>query len=566
MLSRKIYSYNHKEKEFKMVQSKAIKNNLEIAEIELENARKAHQRYLIKQQNSDWNNAIEGYMAATEHNPNLPEAYYRLAFLMWEKGEIDVAAAINQCKTALKFSPESPNAHTYSAFFMKIAQEYVQAEEEFKKAIKLSGFKSARPRLLFSLSTLKKMNVHKPTFVDSFKSLYYFVTGSLMFLYDIPSLKMLHKSFNDDLIVFSYKSMGTFLERLKIFPLAINLYEKATKKTGHEEIFYLKMGDVSLRSKNIETALVCYQKALTANPKNKKILMKLASVTQTYFPDLVDDSIDYYTMLLDVGLDDSGFVYYELGHLYLKKNDKINAISAFSLALDKDKTNPFYHNSLAFAYLKAELFEDAIIHYNMAISINPDNEWTAIVCHVLGSTYTEIYGDLDSAITKFKEGIALDPKNYDLRLALGDSLIAFGDIDNAIRTYCDAIELDSENYRGYSKAALALWEKDFIEEALVSYHKALDLNPEYDIANNNLGVIYLDSLGCAKDALGYFEKAIEANPQYTMAYLNAGRACQLMNEKTIAAEYYQMALDLNKITEELNEAEIKEKLHSLFEA
>ena len=51
------------------------------------------------------------------------------------------------------------------------------------------------------------------------------------------------------------------------------------------------------------------------------------------------------------------------------------------------------------------------------------------------------------------------------------------DLDNAIRAYCDAIMVNPDDYRAYSKAGIALWEKDYLEEALVSFHKAIDLNP-----------------------------------------------------------------------------------------
>ena len=104
-----------------------------------------------------------------------------------------------------------------------------------------------------------------------------------------------------------------------------------------------------------------------------------------------------------------------------------------------------------------------------------------------------------------------------------------------------------------------------VEEAMVAYHKSIDLNPNYDVAQNNLGVIYLDGLGCAVDALPYFDRAIDINPSYTMAYFNAGRAHEIIGSKTQAAQYYQMALTINKLTEEISEEEITEKLHSLFE-
>ena len=543
----------------------ASEEETKLAQKELEIAQIAHQRYLIKQQEEDWNAAIEGYVNAAKYNPELPEAYYRLAFLMWEKGEINVDTAIEQCKTALTFSPKSINACIYKGFFDKLADNYSQAEEEFKKAVSLSGFKSARPRLMLAMSILNRMNNKRAQFKDVISFLYYFISGSVMLSYDIPSLKILTHSLKDDLSVFAYNKAGQFLENLKMKNSAIRLYNVAAEKTGHKEIFYSKIGDVSLREGMTIEAYEAYKKALSANTKNKNNLLKLATLTQTYFPEMIDETIEYYTSLLELNPDDEGFIYYELGHLYLNKGDKLNSVSAFKLSLEKDKTNPFYHNSLAYAYLKAELYEDAISHYNTAISINPDNEWTAIVCHALGSTYAEVFGNLDLAIEKFQEGIKLDEKNYDLKLSLGDALMAYGDIDNAIRAYCEAINTNSENYRAYSKIGLALWENDLIEEAMVALHKSIDLNPHFDIAQNNLGVIYLDGLGCAQDALPFFEKAIELNPSYTLAYFNAGRANEMIGEKTQAAEYYQMALDMNKITEDIQDSDITERLHSLFE-
>ncbi len=548
-------------------QLSASQNEIEInlALEELENARAAHQRYLIKQQEEDWNLAIENYINAAKHNPELPEAYYRLAFLMWEKGEIDVDAAIEQCKMALTFSPKSANARIYKGFFEKLADNYEEAESEFKKAISLTGIKSARPRLMLALSILRRANKQKASFKDVLNFLYYFISGSVMLSYDIPSLKILTHSMKDDLSVFAYKKAGAFLEKIRMTKAAYNLYNVAATKTGHKEIFYSLMGDISVKEKEHIKAYDAYKKSYDANPKNTVNLMKLATLTQTYFPEMVDESIDYYTELLTLNPEQSAFTYYELGHLYLKKEDKINAVSAFKLALEQEKTNPFYHNSLAFAYLKAELYEDAINHYNMAISINPDNEWTAMVCHALGSIYGEIFGNLELAIEKYQIGIDLDDKNYDLKISLGDALMAKGDVENAIRAYCGAINSNPENYRAYSKAGIALWENDMIEEAMVSLHKSIDLNPNFDIAQNNLGVIYLDSLGCASDALPYFEKALEINPSYTMAYFNAGRANEMLDKKTQAAEYYQMALDMNKLTEDLPDSEITERLHSLFE-
>lgn len=552
-----------------MLEQAIIRSNLSIniekAQLSLEKARAAHERYLIKLQNQDLQDAIEFYITAIKLDPSLPESYYRLASLMWENGQIGLQTAIEQCKTAVSLAPKNINAHIYAGYFMKMANDYKSAEDEFKNAIKIGGINSSRPRLILSLSILQKMNFEKITVKEFAKCMYYLVTGSLTFAWDATFIKMLYKSFSEALSIMFYKSTGEFCERFNGYQAAVGVYKKALERTQRDELFYHKIADVCLRRDKMEYAVDCYKKALEANPSNRDVLIKLATITQTFYPENVDEAIDYYNKLLEIETD-TAQIYYELGHLYLKKIDKVHAIVAFKLALEKDCENPFYNNSLAYAFVQAELYDDAIEYYQKAIKLNPDKQWTSIVCQALGAIYSQIKGNSEAAIASFQAGLILDPENSEIYLSLGDAYMAEGDLDNAIRAYCDSISVNSEDYRAYAKAGIALWEKDFLEEAVVSYHRAIELNPEYDIAHNNLGVIYLDGLGVPQESLSYFKAAIEINPNYTLAYFNAGRAAQLMGEFKEAASYYQMALDLNRLTEELEEDDIKDRLYGLFNA
>lgn len=537
--------------------------NLEMAKEALEKAREAHERYLIRLQNQDLQLAIEYYVDAIKLDPTIPETYYRLASLMWENGQIGLQTAIEQCKTAISLAPKNINAHIYTGYFMKLDNDYKSAEAEFKSAIKIGGLNSARPRLILSLAILQKMTVEKITIREFAKCLYYLVTGSLMFTWDFASLKMLYKNFADDFSVLYFKKTGEFFERIQKATVAEKIYERAIKRTQRDEIFYHKIADICVKRNKMDSAVDCYKKVLEANPKNRDVLVKLATVTQTFFPDNIDEAIDCYNQLLEIE-EDNAKIYYELGHLYLNKKDKIHAISAFKLALDKDPENPFYNNSLAYAFVQAELFDDAIDHYQKAIKYNPDKEWTAIVCQALGAIYYQVKENYEAAIASFQAGIILDPENSEIFLSLGDVYMAENDLDKAIRAYCDSISINSEDYRAYSKAGLALWEKDYLEEAIVAYHRSIELNPNYDIAQNNIGVIYLDGIGTPEEAVEYFKTAIEINPNYTLAYFNAGRALQAMGESNEAADYYQMAMDLNRLTEELDEDDIKDRLYGLF--
>lgn len=530
----------------------------------LKEARMAHEKYLIKQQDADLEHAIECYIDAIKNNPSVSEAYYRLASLLLIKGQISVEGALEQCKTALSLEPNNPNAHIYTGYFQCLNGNLQEAEKEFSLAISNSGKNSARPRLFLSKVLLNKIKGDGKHVKDMVKFLYYFLSGSMMIMWDCPSVKMFCKFLANDFSIMSYKTLGETFERMKLFPSALEAYSKGLEKTSQSNLFYQKMGDLSLECNNIEASRDCYKRAYELNPLDREVLIKLATINQTYFPDDVDMTIEYYNSLLEFGID-LDKIYYELGHLYLQKSDKIHAVSAFKLAEEMNPENPYYNNSLAYAYVKAELYDDAIEYYQQAIKLNPDSEWTSIVCHALGAIYAEIKENFEAAEATFNAGMVLDPNNIDIQLSLGDLFMAQNDLDRAIKTYCDAITTDPLNFMAYAKAGLALWEKDYLEEAVVAFHKSIELNSDFEISQNNLGVVYLDGLGDPKESVDYFKNAININPNYTLAYFNLGRAYQAIGDKSLAAEYYQMTMDLNKITEELSDKEIRQRLYDLFE-
>lgn len=530
----------------------------------LKEAREAHERFLIKQQDSDLEKAIECYVDAIKVNPSLSESYYRLASLLLIKGQISVEGALEQCKTAISLEPNNVNAHIYSGYFQCLNGNFEEAEKEFHLAVENSGINSARPRLFLSKVLFSRLKNNKSSVKDVMKFLYYFLSGSMMIMWDCPSLKMFCKFLANDFSVFSYKALGETFEKMKLFPSALEAYSKGLEKTAQGNLFYQKMGDLSLECNDIEASLECYKKAYELNPNDREVLIKLATINQTYYPENTDITIDYYNSLLEFGID-LDKIYYELGHLYLNKSDKIHAVTAFKLAQELNPENPYYNNSLAYAYIKAELYDDAIEYYQLAIKLNPDAEWTSIVCHALGAIYAEIKNNFEAAEATFNAGIVLDPNNVDIQLSLGDLYMAQNDLDRAIKTYCDAIAVEPENYLTYAKTGLALWEKDYLEESIVAFHKSIELNPNFEIAQNNLGVVYLDGIGDPKESVEYFKNAIDINPNYTLAYFNLGRAYQTLGEKALSAEYFQMTLDLNKITQEMSEKEIRQRLYDLFE-
>lgn len=530
----------------------------------LEKARVYHEKYLLRCNSADLESAVNYYIQAIKQNPKIPETYYRLASLLFENGQISLDSAIEQCKMAINIDPKNPNAHLYTGYFLKLANDFEEAEKEFKDAIKINPINSARPRLILASMLYEKINHTKPSTIDFIRMVYYACSGCLTVLWDLPSLRMLYKNVTDDALVVIYKTYGGFLEKIKNSTLAVATYDAAAETTGRDEYFYNKIGDICIKEHAPEIALDAYKKVLQANPYDREALVKTATLLQTHFPENYDEAIDCYTKLLEIEPDNDK-IYYELGHLYLQKNDSLPAVNAFSMALEKDENNPFYHNSIAFALVQLEQYDDAVEHYQTAININPDPYWTSIVCQALGSVYLEIKQNHEAAIVLYQTAAVLNPDSEESHLSIGDAYFSVEDYDNAIKAYCDAIKINPDNAKSYCKCGMALWEKDYTEEALVAYNKAIALNPDYSIAYNNLGVIYLDDIGNVNESIELFEKAIEGNKAYTLAYFNLGRAYSIIGENTKAAKYFQRAMDLNILTNELDEDDIQYRLHKLFE-
>ncbi len=528
-------------------------------------AQAAHQRYLLHSSSEDLTTAINFYIEALKDNPDTSNAYFRLASLLHDNGQIGIESAIEQCRRAVDIDPKNPNAHMYLGYFLSLKNEFDEASEHFKTAIKLKPLASSRTRLVLALTLLEKIKIKDKSLLDFSSAMYYIFSGSLLFLFDKASIKMFVKNIADDLSFIKYRAFGEILEKTHNEVSAYDMYASALDKTKNKAVFYEKMAQIAKKKKRFEVALECYQNAVALSNANPMCVVSAIEFIEEYFPEKTDELIDLYTVLTAQN-PDIPRCYYELGHLYLKKEDKISAVNAFKLALDYEKDNPFYLNSLAFAYVQLEQYDSAIELYQKAINLNPDNEWSAVVAQALAAIYHQVKGNFDAAISMLQNALLLTKNKAPIYQAIADVYYDMEDLDKAIEFYNYSLDGDCDNPKAYSRLAMAYWEKDYIEKAIIYYSKAIDLDPEYDIAYNNLGVIFLDGLGDAKRALAYFENAVDINPNYVLAHFNIGRAYALMEQKIDAAKEYQIALNLNKINPEIESQMIEDMLYKLFEA
>lgn len=214
--------------------------------------------------------------------------------------------------------------------------------------------------------------------------------------------------------------------------------------------------------------------------------------------------------------------------------------------------------------MKGEI-DKAVRHYQSAISLNPKQDWTSLVAQTLGYIQQNVTKNTEAAISSFQIAHLLAPKEIDIYISLGSAFYDIEDYKNALIIYRRALELDPDNAKIHCNMGYLYWGMGDITEAIKEYNLSIKNDPLYDIAHNNLGVIYLDDLAHISKAIECFKHAAEANPNYALAYYNIARAHAIKGEKIEAAKYYQLAYDVNSVTEEIEPSEIQERLNNLFD-
>ena len=276
-----------------------------------------------------------------------------------------------------------------------------------------------------------------------------------------------------------------------------------------------------------------------------------------------DDAICEYKMA--IWLDSLNVrAYYYLCLLYEEQRDFDRAIDVCEKLIELQPHIADFHCRMAqYLYLKGDI-TGAIAHYQTSLTLSKNPQWASVVSQALGIIFQENVKDLDAAISAYQHAYSLNPNDIDIFLNLGNVFFEKGSYDNAVIVYKKALEASPNNARLHCNLGYLYWGKGNLDEAIKEYEKAIKYDNTYDIAYNNLGVIYLDDLGMVKKAIELFEKAKKYNPNYALANYNLARSIAITGDKVEAAKLYQIALDINKFTLELDPADIEEKIQDLF--
>ncbi|UCC94803.1 MAG: tetratricopeptide repeat protein [Candidatus Omnitrophota bacterium] len=134
--------------------------------------------------------------------------------------------------------------------------------------------------------------------------------------------------------------------------------------------------------------------------------------------------------------------------------------------------------------------------------------------------------------------------SYRVHYNLGNIYESMARYEEAIASYRKAINLEPDYPKPYYNLGIVYQGLGNTEEAIILYEEAIAMNPNYIEAYNNLGNAYR-TIGRAETAIAIYKKALEADPHNAYAYINLGSIYNNMGRVKAAVILYKRAIELD---------------------
>jgi tetratricopeptide (TPR) repeat protein len=240
----------------------------------------------------------------------------------------------------------------------------------------------------------------------------------------------------------------------------------------------------------------------------------------------------------------------------LKQEGKLDkAIVCYRRAIQLDKNQCQYYESLAELYAQINRDQQAIDCYRQAIALQPDND-RAYAC--LGEIFRQ-QGNLEEASECYRQAIELAPNNAWFYYCLGKLLANRNNLEEAIACQQMAITLDPQQLSSHLELGNMFRQEGKFAEAIYYYQKAIAVNPRDEEAYIFLQYIHIESKQL-DDLISFYQKLLGFAPDFPLIWGNLGDTLTQKGQLDRAISCYQTCCYCNAIASNPSLANLDWKL------
>lgn len=193
------------------------------------------------------------------------------------------------------------------------------------------------------------------------------------------------------------------------------------------------------------------------------------------------------------------------------------------------------------------MFGFALVLSYVLFFVLPLNQWwrmgiVGILIIGLGSAAfnrNQVYRD---RVTLWTDVVTKSPKNYRGHFNLGNAFRDQGDLKKAIESYSRALQIHPNFTMAEDNLGVVLIQEGRLEEAVRLLSQALKTRPRDATLDCNLGIAFMRQ-GKLEDAIHHLNRAIERKPEYVEAHNNLGIVFAQQGNMEKAVDHFSKALE-----------------------
>ncbi|MGB3402769.1 MAG: tetratricopeptide repeat protein [Microcoleaceae cyanobacterium] len=539
--------------------------------------------------------AKQWYLKILEQQPDLAEVYVNLGSLYAQQEQFE--QAINAYQSALKLQPNLVQAHRNLAkIFYQMEQLELAAEHEYQvlelephsataqQSFQVGNLLWKQQKLREAANCYKQAINKQPDFFEA----HYNLAESLTHLKDWEEAKLAY----DRVIKLNptferaYIGLGNILVEKAQWDEAIQNYEKAIECNPEYSWSYHRLATALAHKKEWEKARTVYQKSIELNPTAPTSYQKLGEILLEQ--EKWQEAAEVYQKLVELEPDsfaahqNLGKALYQQGKALSKQQKCQESIAAYSKAIQLNPNLGSIYYNLGLSLWQMQQWEDAVAAYIQAIRLQPDE---ALFIHQLGellkdkselsidsvlqnhfikeeSNRQEFYtfliqlGDqlahhyyTEAAIFIYNISCHFNTNNQEVLEKIEQAINLEQNINQKIKKAKNQVKKHPKSFQGYRELGGLLLQKNYWNESIEAYLKALELKPEtgswyYEKELWNLA----QHQNKLDRVVEIYRQVLQEKPHLVNCHVHLGKALSLQDKPEAAIDCYreagrQMTLD-----------------------
>jgi tetratricopeptide (TPR) repeat protein len=192
---------------------------------------------------------------------------------------------------------------------------------------------------------------------------------------------------------------------------------------------------------------------------------------------------------------------------------------------------------VACAWRQVSYWRDSETLWKHALTCTTGN-WMAHCCLALAM---HKQGRYDEAILHYEEALEIQPRDWTAHFNVGNELARQGKLDQAISHYERALDIEPQNARPLITLAMVLVRQGKTREAIAPYEQFLKSEPQDVVAHYNLAEA-LAAEGRIDKAIEHYRAAVQIEPRFAVAQISLIDALAAQGKPDAAIDQCRKAL------------------------